>query len=83
MVDPALKAQIANFERVVLRRDAELAGDVLHVDYALVLVQPEPVVMPRDRWLALLPDYVVEAYDVQSQQLDVLGICAAHIQRLR
>jgi hypothetical protein len=24
---------------------------------------------------------VVEAYDVQGQQLDILGTCAAHIQR--
>ena len=83
MTDPALTAQIANFELVVLRRDAELAGGVLHADYALVLVQPEPAVMPRDRWLAVLPDYVVEAYDVQSQQLDILGTCAAHIQRFQ
>jgi hypothetical protein len=83
MTDPTLTAQIANFERVVLRRDAELAGAVLHPDYALVLVLPAPAVMPRDRWLAVLPDYLVEAYDVQSQQLDVLGTCAAHIQRLQ
>ena len=34
--DPALTAQIANFERAVLRRDAKLARGVLHADYALV-----------------------------------------------
>ena len=69
-------------EHVVLRRDAELALGVLHPDYALVLILPVPVVMPRDRWLDVLPDYVVEAYDVQTQHLDVLGDCATLMQRL-
>ena len=80
--DPALTTQIANFDRVVLQRDAELALAVLHPDYALVLVLPFPAVMPRDRWLEVLPDYLVEAYDVQEQHLDVLGDCATLMQRL-
>jgi len=82
MKDPGLTAQISNFERCVLGRDVELALTVLHGDYALVLVQPDPVVITRSRWLEVLPDYVIETYDVQEQQLDVLGDCATLLQRL-
>jgi hypothetical protein len=77
-----LKTQISNFERCVLQREVELARTVLHPDYALVLVQPAPAVMPRSRWLEVLPDYVIEAYDVQEQHLDVLGDCATLLQRI-
>jgi hypothetical protein len=82
MTDQELTAQFANFERVVLQRDAELALTVLHPDYALVLVVPVPAVVPRARWLEVLPDYHVEAYDVQVQHLDVLDDCAVLFQRL-
>ena len=82
MTDPALTTQMDNFERVVLRRDAELALTVLHSDFALVLVQPAPAVMPRDRWLQVLPDYHVTAYDVEEQHLDELADCATVLQRV-
>ena len=82
MTDPALMAQVANFERVVRERDVDLASDVLHLDYELVLVHPVPARMRRDRWLELLPDYVIAAYDVQAEQLDVLEGCATLIQRV-
>jgi hypothetical protein len=82
MTDRELTAQIAKFERVVLQSDAELALTVLHPDYALVLVLPVPAVMTRARWLEVLPDYHVEAYDVQVQHLDVLEDCATVFQRL-
>jgi hypothetical protein len=82
MSDPALIRQMEAFERVVLRLDAELALTVLHPDYALVLVVPVPAVMPRDRWLEVLPEYRVEAYGVQEQHLDVQGNCATLMQRV-
>ena len=82
MTDQALTVQIANFERAVLQSDAELAMTVLHPDYTLALVLPVPAVMSRERWLEVLPDYHVEAYDVQAQHLQVLGDCAALLQRL-
>jgi hypothetical protein len=82
MTDEELSGQIANFEQVVLQRDAELAQTVLHADYALVRVVPAPAVMPRAEWLELLPDYHVHAYDVQVQHLDVLDYCATVFQRL-
>ncbi len=83
MTDPALTTRIAEFERVVLQRDAELATSVLHPDYALVLVVPVPVVIPRERWLEVLPDYLVSAYDVVAQHLDVDGGCATLLQRIQ
>jgi hypothetical protein len=82
MNDPRLLAQIANFERCVRERDGELASAVLHPDFALVLVQPEPAIVPRSAWIGMLPEYVVHAWEVQEQGLDVDGDCAAMLQRV-
>ena len=70
------------FDRVVQERDVEGARAVLDEGYALVLVQPSPATMPSDRWLAVLPDYVVHAYDVQERIIDVDGDVAAILQRV-
>lgn len=83
MADPELLAQLARFEEVVLRRDVRLAERVLHPAYALVLVQPVPAVMWRARWLEVLPDYVVDEYDVEEQAIDVDQDVAAVLQRVR
>lgn len=82
MSDDDLVAQIANFDRCVIERDKILAESVLAIDYALVLVQPGLAVMPRSRWLEVLPDYVVHSYEVQEKSLDTRGTCAAMIQRV-
>ncbi len=71
------------FDRVVLSRDLELAADVLAEDYALVLVQPEPQVVPRAAWLTVLPDYVVHAWEVQEQIFEVRGDLGTVLQRIR
>ena len=55
MVDQ-LEDGIASFQRCIESRDREAAEDLLHPEYALVLVQPGKAVMPRIRWLELLPD---------------------------
>ena len=70
------------FDKVVQERDVEGARAVLDEGYALVLVQPSPATMPRDRWLAVLPDYVVHGYDVQERIIDVDGDVAAILQRV-
>ena len=77
-----LAARMAEFDRVVLERDTELAESVLDEDYQLVLVQPSPAEMPRDRWLAVLPDYVVDEFLVESQQVDVDGDTAAVLSKV-
>jgi hypothetical protein len=82
MTDDALEQQIANFDRCVVDRDIELAETVLAPDFALVFVQPALTVMPRARWLQVLPDYVVHSYEVQEKALDRSAHCAAVLQRV-
>jgi len=82
MADDLLLAQIANFDRCVRERDRPSAEAVLDLDYALVLVQPSLLVMPRSRWLEVLPDYLVHSYEIQELSLDVRGDCAAMVQRV-
>ena len=68
-----LIARNADFDRSVQERDRALAESVLHPDYALVLVHPAPALMPRDRWLEVLDDYVVHAWENRAQAVDVSG----------
>ena len=77
-----LEERVTLFLRCIEQRDAAIAEDILDDDYALVVVQPTPVVMPRARWLEVLPDYVVHTYDVQERRLDVDGDCAAMVHRV-
>lgn len=81
-VDAALRARMAEFDQVVLKRDQVLAERVLHPDYALVLVHPTPARMPRERWLAVLPEYLVRSWDVGEQAIDVGGDIASVLQRV-
>lgn len=62
---------MSEFQRCIAERDVVGAETILHFDYALELVQPDVAVVPRDRWLAALPDYVVHSYDVVEQIVDV------------
>ena len=82
MTDQALLERMTEFERVLRERDGDLAEVCLHEDFALVLVQPSPVTMPRVQWLALLPDYVVHSWRVEEQVIDVGGDSAAVLQRI-
>ena len=84
MNDPRLDHQIREFERCVIERDAGAAENVLAPAFALVLVHPVPVVMPRSRWLEVLSDYVVHEWVVEEHRLDDDGSgCAALLQRVR
>lgn len=74
---------MAEFQRCIEERDSAAAAEVLDEDYALVLVQPLRAVVPRDRWLAMLPAYIVHSYDIQEQLVDVDGDCAAVLHRAR
>ena len=66
-----------DWERAIMDRDAAAAKSVLADDYALVLVQPVPVVMGIDEWIALLPDYVVHEWRVEERVVHALGDLAA------
>ena len=82
MTQGDLEQRIEMFLRCINERDAAVAEDVLDPDYALIVVQPAPAVMPRPRWLEVLADYVVDEYDVQERRLDVDGDCAAMVHRV-
>lgn len=77
-----LSAAMTEFQRVVVERDVGLAAKVLHPNFALVLVQPEPAVVPRAQWLTMLPDYVVSRWIVEESRTDLDGGCAAVLQRV-
>ena len=54
-------------------RDVAAAGGFLADDYALELVQPDRAVVPREAWLAMLPDYVVSGYRILAQIVEISG----------
>lgn len=78
-----LTAQIAALQRCIDERDAALAETVLDADFQLVVLQPKRVVMPRQRWLQVLDDYVMHSYDVEERVVDVDGDLAAAVHRVR
>src|ERR1044071_2678627 len=82
-MDEELRGQRELFERAVNQRDRDAALAVLHDDYALVLVAPAAAVMPRERWLELLPEYVVHGWETEEELADVDGDTAAILQRVR
>ena len=69
-----LELAMTEFQRCIAERDVEGASRVLDADYALVLVQPIAAAIPKERWLATLPDYVVHSYDVQEQILTSMAM---------
>lgn len=76
-----LLAAMDRFQGCIAERDVAAAEKVLHPDYALVLVQPKPAVVPRARWIEVLPDYVVHEYDVQERTGRVHGDVALVLHR--
>jgi ketosteroid isomerase-like protein len=82
-MDDTLAQQIDEFDRCVRERDRGAAEVVLDAGFALVLVHPEPAVMPRQRWLEVLADYVVDAFEVQERTVDEDGDCAVVLQRVQ
>jgi ketosteroid isomerase-like protein len=82
-MDDDLEQAIAAFQRCIEDRDRDTAARVLDEDYALVLVSPTVAVMPRARWLEVLPDYVVHNYRVDEQVIDEDGDCGTVLHRVR
>lgn len=72
----------SRWDVAIRERDASAAAQILHEEYRLVLVQPAQAVMPREAWLALLPDYMVHHLHIQEQVVDVIGDVAAVLQRV-
>jgi ketosteroid isomerase-like protein len=82
-VSDELMQRIDEFQRCIEQRDQTAAGRVLDEEFALVLVQPSLAAMPRERWLDVLPNYLVHDYEVQERTVDIDGDCAAVLQRAR
>ena len=76
-----LHAAMRRFQDCIDTRDRALAEALLDEDYALVLVHPAVAVMPRERWLAVLPDYVVHSLYVAESVVDVAGDVAVVLHR--
>lgn len=83
MTSDDLAAAMRRFDDAVQQRDRLAADEVLDEDYALVLVQPTAIVMPRARWLQVLDDYVVHAYVIEEQHIDLVDDVAAVLSRVR
>ena len=76
-----LLAAMQRFRNCIETRDRALAEAVLDEDYALVLVQPSKAVMPRDRWLSVLPDYVVHSLVTEETIVEVDDVIAVVLHR--
>ena len=71
----------AAWTKAIIDRDVNAAVDVIHDDYALVLVHPTPATVARDEWLRTLPDYIVSDWIVQQSTWDTHGDdVAVHFQ---
>jgi ketosteroid isomerase-like protein len=76
-----LEAAMTAFQTCIEERDTAGADQLLDPDYALVLVHPTRAVMPRARWISVLPDYVVHRYRVLETVLDVSDDLAVVLHR--
>lgn len=73
----------ARWQRSIEQRDVEAARGFLADDYALELVHPDRAVFRRDQWLETLREYLVSAYVVVEQIVDMSGDLAVILHRDR
>jgi ketosteroid isomerase-like protein len=66
-----VRVAAAEWADVIKRRDVAAADRILWPEYALMA--PGYGVMPRDRWLAGLPDYVVHEHQFDDVQMHAYG----------
>jgi ketosteroid isomerase-like protein len=69
-IDEVRKAS-AEWSEAIFTRDVAAAGRFLGAEYALMA--PGLGEMPRAQWLALLPEYVVHAYEFHDVRLNAYG----------
>lgn len=74
--------RVEDFDRSVIERDAELAQSLLADDFALVVTEPAPRTMPREKWLSVLVDYVVTEWTVLDRETYVAGAAAMVLSRV-
>ena len=68
------------WQRAIEARDPEAAAEILAYD--LVVTHPEPVVMPREEWLRMLPDYDVRAYELEHRSVVERGGVVVVVHRV-
>jgi len=71
-----------DFQRCIETRDSSMAEEILDADFSLELVHPTVAKMPRQRWIEVLREYVVHAYEVEESSADLDGDCAGALQRV-
>ena len=76
-----LDVAITRFQACIEARDHAAAEAVLDADFALVLLQPGRVVMPRGRWLEVLSDYVMHSCRVLDSVTDISDDLAVVLHR--
>jgi ketosteroid isomerase-like protein len=61
--------------QAVLARDPVAADAILHSDYRLIVgIEGQPLrVIPRQEWLALLPDYRITEHAITDRRVTVYG----------
>ncbi len=70
------------WQRALEARDPEAAAVYLADDYALVVTDPRPTLIPRAEWLLLLPDYDIRAYEIQHREVSVRAGVGVVVQRV-
>lgn len=78
-----LTERMTLLQRCIETRDRRGVEDLLDDDYALLLVEPVLARMPRARWLEVLDDYLVHAYELEEQVVETDGDCATVLHRAR
>jgi ketosteroid isomerase-like protein len=71
----ALREAEDRWLKAVLARDTAAADDILHPDYRLIIgIEGQPLrVMPRQQWLALLPDYRITGHSITDRRVSLYG----------
>ena len=83
MDDQELLDAIDYFDKAARSSDREFATPILDADYKLVLVHPEPAEVSRERWIEMLPDYIVHEWVVEQRRIDHDGDVAAVLETVR
>ena len=71
----ALREAEGRWLKALLARDTAAADDMLHPDYRLIIgIEGQPLrVMPRQQWLALLPDYRITGHSITDRRVSLYG----------
>jgi hypothetical protein len=71
MSDQDLRDADAAWLKALLARDGSTAARILHDEFALVLVHPEPARVEREEWLRTLVGYEIASWAVRGSAWDV------------